>query len=403
MGRKKKLPEGIVLRPGRPGYYADFLAGGERVQRKLSDDLDTARRILHALRARADQADFGLLDNDYPLADLHKAYIGRCKQELGTETVARYEISLDQVLDWLKVAKVCHLTVPRVIGYREHRLGEGVCARTVNHDVGVLKSMLNWGVDPAKLIGSNPLTGLKPLPHEPKDGRPLSDEEVRRLIERSRPHWRDIWYALLVTGLRSDELAELRFTDVDWEARELAIVGKGKKPRRVPIDNGLYAILERQRDEAPDRRPGKGRTAKVTALVRARLTREHVFTTTQNTPLAHRSCLYGAFMRSCELAEIETRTEDAEGNLIEHVNVHSLRRTFTTNAIVNGADPKSVQEVLGHSTLEMTMKVYAKVKAGPKRAAIGKLSYGSGATAPDHLIPINQEKTTNEPGKSSAV
>jgi integrase len=123
-------------------------------------------------------------------------------------------------------------------------------------------------------------------------------------------------------------------------------------------------------------------------MVRARLTPDHVFVTSRNTPLNGGAVLYKAFMRCCKRAGIETATYDAKGKLLEHVDLHSLRRTIATNALVNGADPKSVQEILGHRTLEMTMKIYAKVKAAPKRQAIGRLSYASGATPPAHLLPL---------------
>ena len=93
-------------------------------------------------------------------------------------------------------------------------------------------------------------------------------------------------------------------------------------------------------------------------------------------------------MRCCEKARIQTRTYDAEGRLTEHVDLHSLRRTFATDAITNGADPKSIQEILGHRTLDMTMRIYTKVKSAPKRQAVAKLSYGQGATAPDHVLPL---------------
>ena len=108
---------------------------------------------------------------------------------------------------------------------------------------------------------------------------------------------------------------------------------------------------------------------------------------TANTPCSQGG-LYVAFMRCCKRAGIQTRTHDGEGRLVEHVDIHSLRRTFATNAIVNGADPKSVQEVLGHRTLEMTMKIYAKVKGASKRQAVARLSYATGATPPDHVLPL---------------
>jgi hypothetical protein len=91
-------------------------------------------------------------------------------------------------------------------------------------------------------------------------------------------------------------------------------------------------------------------------------------------------------MACCKSAHIETKTVDAAGNEIDHVDIHSLRRTFTTDAIQNGANPKSVQEILGHRTLEMTMKAYAKANSQIKRHAIGKLSYGRGSQPPRHVV-----------------
>jgi integrase len=389
MPRKRKLPDGMTTRPGRRGYYADFWAGGRRVQKKLGTDFDAAKTILHDLRARAEKAEFGLLDNDYPIAELRERYLKRCKQER-PRSVDRYRNALDHILAGLGLNKVRQLHPALVLDYRERRL-ETVCAGTVNYEVGALCTMLRWAASPAqRLIGSNPLQGIKPLPHEKKEGRALEDDEVARLLEHSR-RWRDIWYAYLVTGLREDELASLLFTDVDWEARELIVRGynaKGKRERRIPIDDGLWEILLRQRAEAPNRQPGtyRGRPD-IAARVQERCSRDHVFVTGSNTPL-NRTGLYQTFLRCCRRAGIELATYDPQGRLVEHVDVHSLRRTFATNALVNGADPKSVQEILGHRTLKMTMEIYAKVKSGPKRQAVAKLSYAKGATPPAHVLPL---------------
>jgi integrase len=382
----------MVQRPGRKGYYADFMVNGRRVQKKLGTDFEAAKSILHEIRARAEKANFGLLDNDYPLADLRDAYLKRCEQELRPASVQRYRERLAVVLAGLGVQKVNQLDLARVVTYREGRL-KAVSPATVNAEVSSLKFMLKWGVEPARLIGSNPIAGLKPLRHDnPKQGRALTDDEVSRLLAKSRPHWRGIWYAFLVTGLRDDELASLRFTDVDWESRELIVrqhVAKGKRERRVPIDDGLLDILKRQAEEAPARRPGTPANPRLAEAVARRFSREHVFVSAGNSHLTGDSkVLYRAFMRSCARADIQVQTYDADGRLVEHVDLHSLRRTFATNAIVNGADPKSVQEILGHKTLEMTMQIYAKVKGASKRQTVAKLSYAQGATPPDHLLQL---------------
>jgi integrase len=122
--------------------------------------------------------------------------------------------------------------------------------------------------------------------------------------------------------------------------------------------------------------------------VQARFTRDHIFTTTSNTPLDHKGALWRAFVGCLAGAGIERQTFDRSGRVVDHIDLHSLRRTFATSLMVGGADPKSVQELLGHKTLAMTMRVYAKVRSQTKRQALAKLSYGAGAQGPEHVLPL---------------
>jgi integrase len=387
MARRRRLPEGIRERNG--AYYADFYANGRRVRKRLSSQLDVAEELLHEAQARADRADFGLLDNDYPLSDLREQWLRHCHQVRKTATVERYIDNLNNILPKLSANRVAQITINNVLLYRQERLEAGISPRTINMDVGALATMLRWAML-HDFIGTNPVAGIKPLPNDnAKEGRALSPDEVARLLKASKPHWRDIWYAFLVTGLRKEELASLTFRDVDWEARELIVrggVAKNHRERRIPIDAGLWEIVKRQEAGRDARQPGKGRTAKITAQTQVRFSREHVFVSTQNTPLTHRSGVYHAFLRSCDLAKIQTQTRDAEGKLVEHVDLHSLRRTFATSLIANGADPKSVQELLGHRTLDMTMRIYAKIHTHTNRQALAKLPYGQGTLAPEGVL-----------------
>jgi hypothetical protein len=67
-------------------------------------------------------------------------------------------------------------------------------------------------------------------------------------------------------------------------------------------------------------------------------------------------------------------------------DVHSLRRTFATNLIVSGADPETVRQLLGHKTLDMTMKIYTKFHKQTKRQTLARLTYGSGTLVPAHVV-----------------
>jgi integrase len=384
MPRKRKLPEGMYQR-GRH-YYCDFYAGGQRVRKKLATDFDAARQILIELRSRAEKSDFNLLDNDYPLDKLREQYLRHCAQTLGETSTKRYRQALDAILPRLAVARVRQVRIDAILTYRGDRLAAGVGPGTVNYEVAVLHRMLRWGAR-HKIIGSSPLDGVRRLPHlRPKDGRELAPDEVRALLDASPERWRRVWYAYLVTGMRLRELIGLTFDDIDWEARELVVrahKAKGRRERRIPIDDGLWAILKAQEAGRAERKPSErvifGRD------LRGRFSDRHVFVSRERTPLSPGN-VYSSLMSCLRKAGIPAQTHDAEGQPLEHVDVHSLRRTFATELIVQGADPKSVQELLGHRTLAMTMKLYAKVRPQNKRQAVAKLSYGKGASAPGHVL-----------------
>jgi len=380
MSRPRKVPAGMWRRG--EVYYARFRIGGKLFRQRLSSDFRVACEMLTDLRLGEYRREQGDISNEYVIEKLSAEWLRSIAQTLGPSTVRRYRQNLAHVERLLAVKVVAQLDHGVMEAFREDRLDEDVEPQTVNKDVGALRTMFNWAVN-RKKIGSNPILGLKPLPEECKEAKALEPDEVRSLLNVSTPHWRDIWYAYLTTGLRKMELADLLFTDIDWQARELVVrssSAKNKQARRIPIDNGLYDIICRQRDAAAARQPGRWADSRTTERIRGRFTKRHVFVTTANTPLGGN--VYRAFVTTCKRAGITTQIEDSQGNVVEVVDLHSTRHTFATDLILHGADPKTVQTLMGHKTLEMTMRIYAKVFAQHKHSAIGKLSYGAGVLGP---------------------
>lgn len=84
-----------------------------------------------------------------------------------------------------------------------------------------------------------------------------------------------------------------------------------------------------------------------------------------------------------ELADAKTR-EDAEAAMQERlwreprIVIHSLRHTFATELIRRGVNPKVVSELLGHTTVQMTLQKYAHVWPQDKVGAVAKLDFGRG-------------------------
>ena len=84
------------------------------------------------------------------------------------------------------------------------------------------------------------------------------------------------------------------------------------------------------------------------------------------------------------------------------VDIHALRVTFTTLSLEHGASPKAVQAILGHSTLAMTMGVYAKATESAKRSAITALPFAQ-SSGPAHVLTLDPTKGTKSAQESAQV
>ena len=337
-------------------YHADFMRSGRRVRKRLSSNLDAAKDMLNELRSRADRGDLQLLDNRYPWCDLRKLFLAWTKQH-----IKRWQ---EYHSDLVAFERYCNPTCTSIVtpqlidSFRSHRLAEGVTARTINRQVGTISNMLNKGVRRFRVLATNSLAGIERLPEgDPrKSRRALSVKEIESLFKHSRPEMVPVWRLYAVTGMRKQELVTLLFSDVDFEGRSITIrasVAKGKLKRRVLLDDMTTAMLAHLRDERDLRPEGYDR--------------DHVFVNHAGKP--HRNNLLRKFYATCKRAQI------LDGKRNGSIDIHSLRVTFTTLCLEGGANPKAVQAILGHATLDMTMRIYAKATDRSLREAVNALPF----------------------------
>jgi integrase/recombinase XerD len=140
---------------------------------------------------------------------------------------------------------------------------------------------------------------------------------------------------LYATGLRVSELVALRLTDVNLAAGYLLTTGKGEKERLVPVGGAARQALEEYQAHA---RPAFDRSGSNRYLFLSRL---------------------GDRMTRQAFWNI-IKKRAFEAGIRAHISPHTLRHSFATHLLENGADLRSVQMMLGHADLSTT-QIYTHI------------------------------------------
>jgi integrase/recombinase XerC len=156
----------------------------------------------------------------------------------------------------------------------------------------------------------------------------LVDRVANKEIERPFPA-RDlaIFEFLYGCGLRVSELAGLNLDDFDLSERWIRVRGKGKKERQVPFGDAAAGALGKY---LPERKAQPGEIAVFTNYLGKRLTTRGI----------------------AKIVKFYGKSLDGDSSL----HPHSLRHAYATHLLSDGADLRSIQELLGHARLSTTQK-----------------------------------------------
>lgn len=143
------------------------------------------------------------------------------------------------------------------------------------------------------------------------------------------------------TGTRVSEVCGLRFGDVDLDGALLRVLGKRSKERIVPLGRHAIRTLGEYLDE--------GRPVLVPSQWRSRDDADAVFLGSKGSRLTRQ----GAWL------VLQKRASDA-GLSSAHISPHVLRHSCATHLLDNGADIRTVQELLGHASVSTT-QIYTRV------------------------------------------
>lgn len=268
-----------------------------------------------------------MLDADIPsLEDFAKEYLSYVRDTVKKRSWKRDELCLRHLIDFYKGRILSDIKPQDVDDYKTSRLSE-VSPATVNRELEVLRHLFNLADRWSKFFGKNPASRAGLLPLNNKKERILSLDEERKLFAACDSYLRNIIVMALYTGMRKGEIITLKWDNVDLESGLITIDqtnAKSKKTRRVPINSAVRRLFLEQR------------------LKSARS--DYVFLSSRGTPYLRQDSLNRAFMLALKKAEISG------------LRFHDLRHTAATRMIELGASIVAVKEILGHASLDMTMR-----------------------------------------------
>jgi integrase len=274
---------------------------------------------------------------------------------------------LDDVLDTI--------TADRLERCRADMLARGLAKATTNKKLTALQGLLTHAVD-CEILSTHPMQKIGMLPEPSGVVRYLTHEEAKRFYaamiarendlraarDRANDHRRRRGYPLmpclhdaefvdalrpavlvsLMTGLRKSELFNLRWTDIDLMNRIVTVRdehAKSGKLRRIPMNAALYDVF-------------------ITWKPLVHPDSEYVFAGESGEPI---QCMKKSFAAVLKAARIES------------FRWHDMRHTFASWLVQSGVDLNIVRELMGHATLQMTMR-YAHLAPNNSLRAVSALN-----------------------------
>lgn len=235
-----------------------------------------------------------------------------------------FNVFLNDKLDYLYIRKW-------IIKLSEN----GLSKRSINRKIASLKAYFKFLISIDKLKKS-PLKVHKNLKIEQKIIVPFNEKELDNVFKifnknNFNKNYRDFLLIeiLYSTGLRRDEIINLKCKNIFFDKRLIKVLGKRNKERLVPV---LPSLLK-----------------KMKIYMKKNPTNVYFFQS-KNGNVISPSTVYRIVKKY--FSAISTKNK---------ISPHVLRHTFATHLINNGADINAVKEILGHSSLAST-QIYAKIK-----------------------------------------
>lgn len=299
--------------------------------------------------------------------------------------------------------KLCDINSTAVKNLLNKMMDEGLSDATISYCKRVLNDMMGKA-ELDNRISKNPCRGIR-LQHKVKDERRiLTREEQAEFFDTcSGTFYNNLFVVAVNTGMRVGELCALTWDDVDFdkgfitvnktltymklagEDRKLFHIGPpktAKSNRKIPISEACSKALKKQYMQH-NIVMAKSASKPLEGFEKL------LFTTKYGTPL-NDSILSDAIARIVD--EINTMRDDADKFM--PISMHTFRHTFATRCLEAGITPRTIQQYLGHASIEMTMNLYVHITDNVSLEEIKLLDQLSNEMDEDKAIAISQKYDT---------
>lgn len=328
-------------------WYIDYYFNGRRIREKIGPSKKLAEDVLH--KRKIEIAENRFLDirreKKVRFRDFTKTYLElHCKAH---KKSWKKDITLLRILTKHFGNKCLYEITPLAIEEFKneqskllHRrpVGDGfvqvlAAPATVNRKITCLRHLLKKAVEWGKL-NDNPAKNIKLLRENNQRLRYLEKEEIKSLVDACSAHLRPIVILGLNTGMRKGEILGLKWRDVDFEKDIIYLLDTKNGEKREVYLNEL--------------------ARKALIAVRKHLNSPYIFCGPNGKPYTNVRRSFFTALKKCGINDF---------------HFHDLRHTFASQLVMAGIDLNTVRDLMGHKSIEMTLR-YAHLSPDHKKRAI---------------------------------
>ena len=331
-------------------YYIDFYVHAKRFRKAVGKNKKDAQEALKAIEGEIVKGEFNIpvqkriRFKEFAILWLETYSKVKNKPSSFMANFLRTKNHLIPFFGNQRIESISSLLIDEFIRYKQSQISSATINRCLSLLSKIFNDAIRWGY-----LSTSPMKKVSKL-NEPVQGfNYLTKDQVKKLLENASDNSRAILMTAVYTGMRRGEIIALKWKHIDFEKKMIIVEEttegstKSKKVRYIPIHPEL--LLELKKHKLKTRS-------------------EYVFPGPDGE------------MRKEFRSALNYALKRAE---LPRIRVHDLRHTFAANFMMSGGNILSLQKILGHSDLKMTMR-YAHLAPDFLQQEIEKLDYAKKIT-----------------------